>query len=100
MTAEIQADKNIYQNEDCYITRDLLGGDTALVFHPRPQERALAGKPIDPAKVLEGKISDDPTGLKRALAEPIDTVNDTGKALTAASKQLGDGRQAGRGHPQ
>ena len=72
VTANIDGDKFIYQNEDCYITRDLLG-DTAMAFILNPRQ-AGAGKPIAPNTTLEGRVSDDPTGLKRALAEPIDTV--------------------------
>jgi phospholipid/cholesterol/gamma-HCH transport system substrate-binding protein len=87
VTLTIDSDKKIYRNEDCYITRDLLG-DTAISFIPNPK-RPGANEPIDVSKVLVGQISDDPTGLKRALSEPIDTVTDTGRALTAASKQLG-----------
>ncbi len=86
VTAKIDGDKVIYQNEDCYITRDLLG-DTALSFVPDPNKPG-AGKPIAPGTVLIGRVSDDPTGLKRALSEPIDTVTNTGKASSAASAQL------------
>ena len=87
VTASIDGDKSIYQHEDCYITRDLLG-DTAMAFIRNPKEAGI-GKLVAPDSILEGKVSDDPTGLKRTLAEPIDTVTDTGRALTAASKQLG-----------
>ena len=88
VTAEIQSNKTIYQNEECYITRDLLG-DTAMVFAPSSAGGA-SRKPIEPGTILEGKVSDDPTGLKRALESPINTVKNTGEALTAASKQLGE----------
>ena len=88
VTAEIQADKFIYQNEDCYVTRNLLSGDTALSFMFNPQ-KAGAGEPIDPDTVQQGHISDDPTGLKRELQKPINTVMNTGKALEKASEQLG-----------
>ena len=88
VTAEIQSDKTIYQNEECYITRDLLG-DTALAFIPNPGKPG-AGEPIEPGTILDGKVSDDPTGLKRALQRPDRHREDTGKALTAASKQLGE----------
>jgi phospholipid/cholesterol/gamma-HCH transport system substrate-binding protein len=88
VTAEIQSDKILYQNEEPYITRDLLG-DTALVFIADPK-RPGAGQRIPPGAILDGLISDDPTGLKKALESPINTVVETGKALTAASKQLGE----------
>ncbi len=87
VTLDIQNDKTVYQNEECFITRDLLG-DTAVVFAPVSMSRAPR-KPIEPNTILEGQISDDPTGLKKALQGPIDTVNNTGKALAAASEQLG-----------
>ena len=88
VTLTIQADKTIYQNEDCYVTRDLLG-DTAIVFVPNPK-RSAHREPVARDKVLLGMVSDDPTGLKTALKGPIDTVEETGKALTEASKQLSD----------
>ncbi len=88
VTAKIQSNKTIYQNEECYITRDLLG-DTAMVFAPSSVPGAPR-KPIVPGTILEGQISDDPTGLKKALESPINTVKNTGEALTAASKQLGE----------
>ena len=86
VTAEIQADKTIYQNEECCITRDLLG-DSTLSFIPSPT-RVASGKPIDPSKILIGSVTDDPTGLKKALQGPINTVNQTGLALKEASDQL------------
>lgn len=88
VTLELQSDKIVYRNEDCYITRDLLG-DTALSFIPNP-ERASLREPIAPGTILDGKFSEDPTGLKSALKGPIDTVESTGKALTVASVQLGE----------
>jgi phospholipid/cholesterol/gamma-HCH transport system substrate-binding protein len=88
VTAKIQSDKFIYQNEVCSVMRNLLSGDTALAFSFVPG-RPGAGKPIDPNTILHGYVSDDPTGLKRELQKPIDTVMDTGKALKEASEQLG-----------
>ncbi len=86
VTAEIQADKTIYRNEECRITRDLLGDSTLSFVLPRTE--AASGEPIDPSKIIDGRVSDDPTGLKRALQGPIDTVNKTGLALENASIQL------------
>jgi len=91
VTAEIQTDKILYQNEECYITRDLLG-DTAMTF-VRSHRPGLSKDPVAPGTILEGVVSDDPTGLKGALQGPIDTVSDTGRALTAASKKLGEAAQ-------
>jgi phospholipid/cholesterol/gamma-HCH transport system substrate-binding protein len=94
VTAQIQSDKKIYRNEVPYVTRDLLG-DTAISFIP--EEKLAAGQPIAPDTVLEGQISEDPTGIKKALEtalqSPINTVRTTGEALTAASKKLGDAAQ-------
>jgi phospholipid/cholesterol/gamma-HCH transport system substrate-binding protein len=92
ITAKIQHDKMIYENEVCSISRNLLSGDTALVVS-RKSERAPLGKPVaDGADLTCTEILDpnDPTGLKRELAKPIDTVQNTGEALTAASKKLGE----------
>jgi phospholipid/cholesterol/gamma-HCH transport system substrate-binding protein len=92
VTAKIQADKAIYENEVCSISRNLLSGDTALIFTPNPNKRGL-GQPIVPDAELPGFSfgdPDDPTGLKRELRKPIDTVQNTGVALTEASKKLGE----------
>lgn len=86
VTADIQKDKTIYQNEVCTISRDLLG-DTALVF-ATPKESAFPRHPIDPDVIIKGEINNDPTGLIRALDAPIKRVENTGDALTAASGQL------------
>lgn len=95
VTAKIDSDKSIYENEDCVITRDLLG-DTALAFVPNPN-KTYAGKQITEGTLLQGQVTDDPTGLKRALSDPIDTVSNTGRALTAAGATCGRG-ETGRGH--
>jgi phospholipid/cholesterol/gamma-HCH transport system substrate-binding protein len=87
LTLALQGDKKIYQNERCLIVRDLLG-DTSVALAADPRLPG-AGKPIEPNAILQGRVSEDPTGLKGMLAEPIGTVNRTGEALTDASKQLG-----------
>jgi len=43
VTLAIQSDKTIYQNEDCYISRDLLG-NTAILFVPNPRKQGLREK--------------------------------------------------------
>jgi len=87
VTLNVQSGKTIYQNETPYITRDLLG-DSAIVFAPS-KEKVARHVPIEPGAILAGEYSDDPTGLRRALQGPIDTVQNTGVALTKASEQLG-----------
>jgi phospholipid/cholesterol/gamma-HCH transport system substrate-binding protein len=84
---DIQKDKYIYEDEVCCISRDLLG-DTALVvrYNIGTRKRHI---PIPPDSTLVGEVPDDPTGLKNMFAGPIQTVSDTGEALTAASKKLG-----------
>ncbi len=72
VTLNIQSDKTIYQNEDCYIMREVLG-DTAVVFIPDRRKEALRDKPVAPGSTLVGVVSDDPTGLKtrfRARSTP------------------------------
>ena len=88
VTARIDADKKLYQNEECCITRDLLG-DTAMVFVPS-SKKGVSREPIGLDTILTGEVSDDPTGLKKALQGPIDTVQQTGQALKEASVQLGE----------
>jgi phospholipid/cholesterol/gamma-HCH transport system substrate-binding protein len=91
VTASIDGDKKIYTNEEAFISRDLLG-DSALVFLPNLKFRGPR-EPIDPEKILRGRVSNDPTGLMNALKSPIDTVQNTGEALTAASVKLGAAAQ-------
>ncbi len=88
VVAKIDAGRSIYQNEVCFVSRNLLSGDTALVF-VTVRGKPGAGKRIALDKPLEGHLSDDPTGLKTELQQPIDTVVDTGRALKEASEQLG-----------
>jgi phospholipid/cholesterol/gamma-HCH transport system substrate-binding protein len=87
ITLDIQSDKTVYENEEPVITRDLFG-DTAVVFFPTASKR-FRHVPVPHGATLQGRVSDDPTGLKRQLQGPIDTVQETGEALTAASKKLG-----------
>ena len=86
VTAEIYNNRRVYENQDCYVVRELLG-DTALQFVPSPGKPG-ENKPIPPGAVVEGKVSEDVTGLKRALEAPINTVVSTGVALTEASNEL------------
>ena len=86
VTVRIQSDKKIYRDEECCLTRDLLG-DTALSFIPSEHKPAVR-ELVTPNTVLDGQISEDPTGLKRALSGPIGTVQNTGLALSAASDEL------------
>jgi len=87
-TLDIQKDKHIYQDEICSISRDLLG-DTAVVVRHQLGTRK-PHEPIALGTVLIGEISDDPTGLKSAMAEPFKKVSDTGDALTKASVKFGE----------
>jgi phospholipid/cholesterol/gamma-HCH transport system substrate-binding protein len=87
VTLNIQTGKTVYQNEIPFITRDLLG-DTAVVFMPS-KDRLARHVPIEAGAVIKGEYSEDPTGLKRTLQGPIDTVQNTGVALSKASEQLG-----------
>jgi phospholipid/cholesterol/gamma-HCH transport system substrate-binding protein len=89
VTAKIQSDKSIYKNDECRVTRNLISGDTALTFAPVPGKPG-AGKQITLDEPLQGRPSNDPTGLKQELREPIETVNTTGKALAEASAKLGE----------
>jgi phospholipid/cholesterol/gamma-HCH transport system substrate-binding protein len=91
VTAKIQADKTIYQNEKCYITRNLISGDSALTFlaeTKKPGEKPVEKIPITPDSEIQGYVSEDPTGLKGELQKPINKVSETGDALKKASEQL------------
>ncbi len=86
LTMEIRSGITIYQNEVPTIIRDFMG-NTAVVFIPSMMKRGR-GQPVEPGAVIEGAYSSDPTGLKGELQGPIDTVTNTGVALTKASEQL------------
>jgi phospholipid/cholesterol/gamma-HCH transport system substrate-binding protein len=88
ITLDIQKDKTIYKDEDCLIAREMLG-DTMIVFVPS-DDPSRPHVPIDPDEILTARVADDPTGLKRELASPINTVKNTGKALASASNKLGE----------
>ena len=83
LTLEIESGKTVYKNETPYITRDLMG-NAAVVFIPS----GVKGRRVAVAagETVEGKYSSDPTGLKRELQGPMDTVENTG--LAAASRKL------------
>jgi phospholipid/cholesterol/gamma-HCH transport system substrate-binding protein len=93
MTLEIEADKDIYQDERFSIERDLMG-NKAIIVEQLPQAEALAKRlghvPIDRDAIQKGLFSDDPTGLTKAFEDPIGEVRATGRALNAASKKLGE----------
>jgi phospholipid/cholesterol/gamma-HCH transport system substrate-binding protein len=88
VTAKIYTRNAIYSDEQCRISRDLFG-DTALIFVSQGGKRPRRER-LQPGTAIQGQdMSDDPTGLKRALEGPINTVNQTGQALKEASEQLG-----------
>lgn len=89
VTLKIDKNKHVFKNEDCFITRDSLVGDAALAFRPNPKKASLRNQRIEDGATLVGEVLDDPTGLKQALQGPINTVTETGEALTQASRQLG-----------
>jgi phospholipid/cholesterol/gamma-HCH transport system substrate-binding protein len=88
VTAKIYSDKVIYTNEECVIVRNFISGDSAISFSAHPKKR-FTGQIVAPDSVLDGRMTDDPTGLKKELDEPISTINKTGEALREASEQLG-----------
>jgi phospholipid/cholesterol/gamma-HCH transport system substrate-binding protein len=89
ITARIYADKKIYQNEQCYINRSqLVMGDTSLVFRV-PDGGRPAGTVVQDNDTLQGRMSDDPTGLMGPMKTAIDTVRKTGDALSSAAEEMG-----------
>ena len=90
VTLKIQSDKTIYQNEDCYITRDLLGDTRRSSSSPTPESRA-PGEPIaaghDPGgqDLRRSHRAEDGPWQSRSTPSRIPA-----KALTAASKKLGE----------
>jgi phospholipid/cholesterol/gamma-HCH transport system substrate-binding protein len=89
VSAEIDNDKKLYQDETCTIKREYLGmGDTSLIFSANKDLGNLVGKLIEPNSTILGYESTDPSGLKSALSDPINTVNTTGRALEQAALSL------------
>jgi phospholipid/cholesterol/gamma-HCH transport system substrate-binding protein len=86
VTAEIQQDTPLYANEHCEIVRELVG-DVYLAFVPDPAKLKTT-ESLSVTELLPGTVSMDPTGLKRILESPINTVEGTGRALTDASNEL------------
>ncbi len=88
ITAEIYKNIKIYKNEDCYIDRSQFGiGETYLEFVANPHQPG-AGQVVPPGSILEGRVSTEGTGVEEALAAPIKTVEDTGRALSDAADSL------------
>ena len=85
VTAEIDGHRRVYEHDVCYVGRSVLG-DTSLEFHRtgRPKDYT----PLEDGAVIQGKLSQDPTGLMGALEQPIQTVQHTGQALADASESL------------
>ena len=91
VTAEINADKKIYANEQCYINRSqLVMGDTSLIFktaanEPPSGDLISAGDPKHP---IAGSTLEDPTGLMATMKTTMTTVNETGTALKNAADEM------------
>ena len=85
VTAEIDANRRIYEHDICYVSRSVLG-DASLEFRRtgKPQQYV----PLKDGDVVQGKVMQDPTGLMTALQQPIQTVQHTGQALADASDSL------------
>ncbi len=94
VTAEIERKRQIYENEECHITSDLMG-NTRLTFQLSKDSDIPKG-PIDkePPPTLPGFATEDPTGMKAAmeaaLKGPFDTVEGTSEALKEAGDKLAD----------
>jgi phospholipid/cholesterol/gamma-HCH transport system substrate-binding protein len=92
VTMSIYSDKRLYKNEECRIVRNLLSGDTALVFAP-VAGRPGAGQLLDPDAALVGANTGDPSDLmkefKNELKAPIETISNTARSLGDAADQLG-----------
>ncbi len=89
VTAEIDGDKKIYDDEVCHVQSSLLG-DTALEFvraPARPKEPAKPpeSQPIQPGAQLQGIYVPDPAQLIRSLQGSLATTIDS---VTGASKDL------------
>ncbi len=94
VTAEIEEGRQIYQNEECYVSSKFMG-DTSLSFR-RSKDPDAPKELIDRTITLQGQdtVSEDPTGMKAAmeaaLKGPFDTVKETGDALKVAGDKLAD----------
>jgi len=82
VTAEIQGDKKLYEDEVCYVQSTLLG-DAALEFIRSPKLKQK--EPLRNGAYLEGVYVPDPAQLIRSLQGSLATTIDS---VTGASKDL------------
>lgn len=93
VTAEIDSDKKLYEDEVCQIRSSLLG-DVELDFVIKDYNKKIEKKKapsrelLDTGRVLEGKSTADPTGLKDVFQDEFKTVKDAGRALAGAGDAL------------
>ena len=89
--AEIDGNRKLYQDEVCEIQSSLLGDvelDFVLDERKGEEKKAPSQKLLDTSKVLKGRYSADPTGLKDAFSDEFETVKAAGKALSGAGDAL------------
>jgi len=91
VTAAIERRRRVYQNEICYVQSNLLG-DATLEF-VRSGDPSLSIEPIGDGEQIEGHYKRSPMSQldqwEERISEVMETVNTSGKALTAASDELG-----------
>ncbi len=84
VTADIDRDRRIYDNEQCKATSSLLMGDASLEF---VRNAAFKGEKteIKDGAVLQGQLAPDMTssiaGLQHQAAQTLDTLNTAGRDL-------------------
>ena len=94
VTAEIDGNRKLYEDEVCRIKSTLLG-DVELTFAVEEDEKkAPSGELLDTSRVLEGKFSADPTGLKDVFEDEFTTIKEAGIELKNASIALGKAGQS------
>lgn len=90
VTANIDGDKSVYQDEVCYVQSNLLG-DAALEFIRTPSKDKPTAR-IEPGAQINGKFTSDPGRLigdmQGDLKESISSVISTSKILGDVSKTL------------
>jgi phospholipid/cholesterol/gamma-HCH transport system substrate-binding protein len=92
VTAAVQGDKRLYENDVCYVQSSLLG-DSALEF-VRVDKPNIPNAPLADGASIRGYVQVEPAELMRDLqkdlGDTIGSVTDAAGNLSTASHKLGD----------
>lgn len=93
VTAAIDADRQLFKNEICRITRSVLGGDAALEFVLSSDE-TLSGELVKPGDRLNGVAGADPleviANLEADMSQAIGSIASTSNEVGQLARHLND----------